>query len=87
MDELKECRKEIDLIDRKVVKLLLLRLELAKAIGIYKKSNELKIEDKKREYGILSNIEKYSGEAHQKFFKKIFGSIIGYSKKIQRRSR
>ena len=87
MDKLNKYRKDIDSIDSKLVKLLLLRLRLAKAIGIYKKSNKLKIKDKKRESGILSNIEKYSGKAHQKFFKKIFGSIISYSKKIQRRSR
>ncbi len=87
MDKIKECRKKIDLIDRRIVKLLLLRIKLAKIIGIYKKSKKLRIKDKKRESDILKNIGKYSNKSHQKFFKKIFGKIISYSKKLQRQSR
>ncbi|MBI1934845.1 chorismate mutase, partial [Candidatus Woesearchaeota archaeon] len=43
MDRLSYYRKSIDLIDKKIVKLLLIRFGLAKQIGNYKRKNKLNI--------------------------------------------
>ena len=84
MGKLEYNREKIDLIDKNIIKLLLARLKLVRQISVYKKKNKIKITDKKRERNIIINIKKYSNKKHQKFFKKIFGCIINYSKKIQK---
>ena len=83
MDKLKHYREKIDLIDRSIVKLLLLRFKLIKQIGSYKKANNIKITDKKRESNILNNIKKYSDKQNEKFIAHIFKKIINYSKRMQ----
>ena len=86
MGSLPFYRKKIDVIDKKIVKLLLSRFKFSKQIASYKKRNKMGITDKKRERGIISNIGKHSNKNHQKFFKKFFSEIIKYSKKIQRQN-
>jgi len=83
MNNIKDCRKKIDLIDKKIAKLLVMRLTLIKKIGAYKKKNGIKITDKKRELQVINNIKKYS-IYHQKFMANIFKNVINYSKKIQK---
>ena len=84
MNMLKAHRKRIDAVDKKIVKLLLLRFNLVKLIASYKKKNKLKITDKKRELQIIEHIKKYSNKKHQKLIVRIFKGIINYSKKMQR---
>ena len=84
MNKLKDYRKKIDLIDKKIVKLLLLRLDLVKKIGKYKKKNKIEITDKKREMQVLSNTKKLGG-LHQKFVADIFKNIVNFSKRMQKR--
>ncbi|MBI2654635.1 chorismate mutase [Candidatus Woesearchaeota archaeon] len=84
MDKLKRYRKSIDYTDKKIVKLLLLRFDLAKKVSKEKKLNRVKIIDKKRESEIMKNIKKYSNKKHQQFVKDIFKNIINYSRKLQR---
>ena len=83
MDNLQKLRKKIDSIDRKIVSLLLNRFELAKNIGKYKKSNKIKISDKKRELKIMDNVKKSSGK-NREIISQIFKKIIDYSKKLQK---
>lgn len=83
MNKLKDYRKKIDLIDKKIVKLLVMRLKLIKKVGAHKKKNKIEMTDKKREMHVLNNIKK-SGRLHQKFVVNIFKNIISYSKKIQK---
>ena len=84
MNKLKDYRKKIDFIDKKIAKLLSLRFNLAKQIASYKKKNKIKITDKKRELRVINNIKKYSNKKYQKFIIGIFKSIINHSKKIQK---
>ena len=81
MKKLEYYRKKIDIIDRDIVKFLLLRLKLVKQMASYKKSNKINITDKKRELQVIKNIKKYSKS--NKFIIDIFKKIIYYSKKIQ----
>ena len=83
MGSLKYYRSKIDNIDKKISKLLLLRFNLAKKISKYKKSNKIKIIDRKRELQVIKNIKKHS-KRHEKFMKNIFKSIISYSRRLQK---
>ena len=76
-------RKKIDVIDRNIVKLLLLRLKLVKQIASYKRRNRIRVMDKKRELQVIKNITTHS-KLHQKFMINIFKIIMNYSKKIQK---
>ena len=83
MGSLKDHRKKIDRIDRKIAKLLLLRFGAVKRISSIKKLGNRKITDKKRESEVLSNVKKNSKQ-HQRFILDVFKKIIMYSKKIQK---
>ena len=82
MDKLDWYRRKIDVIDKSIIRFLLARFKLVQQIAVYKKENKIRLVDKKREHQVINKIEKY--KKHQKFFKKIFGEIIDYSKKIQK---
>ena len=84
MSKLNNYIKQIDAVDRNIVKLLLLRFKTARQIAIYKKANKIKIPDKKRELQVIDNIKSYSDKKHQKFITIIFKNIIKYSKKLQK---
>ena len=59
--DLGEIRKRIDQIDRKLVELIEERLEIVKEVALYKKENNMKIFDRKREEEVidknLSNVK------------------------------
>jgi len=50
-------RKELDRIDKKIIALLNKREKISRKVGIYKKKNNMKIQDKKREKQMLDRIE------------------------------
>lgn len=52
--DLKKVRKEIDLIDNKILDLLKKRLLIVKKIGVWKSKNGMKVRDAKREGEMLS---------------------------------
>ena len=83
MHNLEYCRKKIDIIDKNIVKLLLLRFKFVKRIASYKKGNKIGVLDKKRELQVIAKIKKKSGKKHQKFIISVFKNIIDYSKKMQ----
>lgn len=77
---LENIRKQIDIIDNKIIKLLSDRMELCLATKKFKKT----LQDKNRETEILKKIEQNSkGLLDIKFSMKIFKSIIEESKRIQ----
>jgi len=80
-NNLEKLRKEIDLIDKKIIDSLDKRFNLVKVVGKVKKEQGLFIEDKNREKIVLSknNNSKYSKE-----IKSIYIKIIDESKKIQK---
>ena len=85
MDKIEYYRKKIDEIDRGIVRIFLLRFRIVKKIARHKKTNRIKVEDKEREFHILENIKKYSGNNHKKFLTGIFEKTIRYSKKLQKK--
>jgi chorismate mutase len=84
---LKKLRKEIDKIDRALLKILAKRFKITRKIGFYKKANKLKIQDKKREKEILKERIHLSRKLNldqnlvEKIFKQIFKKVVEENKK------
>jgi chorismate mutase-like protein len=75
--ELKKRRKEIDLIDQKLLTLLNQRLRHALTIGEIKKEMGQKIYDPKREREVLESVKrKNKGPLKDKDLKEIFKTLI-----------
>ncbi|MBQ0110513.1 MAG: chorismate mutase [Oscillospiraceae bacterium] len=79
---LEELRKEIDLTDREIIKLLSNRFELAEKIGEYKQKNGIPVCDTLREEQILSRIKK-EAEGYGEEITEIYKTLFTQSKKIQ----
>ena len=76
-EELKDKRKKIDLIDRKLLHLLNERLRIALEVGNIKKKMGEKIYDPRREEEVLESLRiKNNGPLKVEDLKKIFETII-----------
>lgn len=83
---MENLRLQIDIIDKSMQNLFLERMQVVKAVALYKKENNLPILDKEREINIIKkNVEKIDNldlvELYEDFYKK----IIEVSKKYQER--
>jgi chorismate mutase len=84
LQELKKKRKEIDLIDQKLLILLNQRLCIAREIGKIKKEMGKKIYDPEREKEILEKLKiKNKGPMKEEDLKKVFNIIIKVCRKFQ----
>ncbi len=84
MDKINEYRKEIDVIDNELMKLLERRFSLASLIAAEKKVCDLPILDAKREAIIFDKLEKSITNTLYKYeVIAIFEKIIAKSKEIQ----
>lgn len=79
MEQIDKLRNRIDGIDRKILKLIEKRVDLAKNIGGIKKRNGLKISDSERERKVIENVLS-SSNIDKDFLKKLFRLIIKYCK-------
>ena len=62
MKDLGEIRTEIDKIDSELIELFKKRMDCAKAVGLYKKANNIPVLNQNRENEILDNVEAKGGE-------------------------
>ncbi|WP_051823890.1 chorismate mutase [Clostridium sulfidigenes] len=53
MNELEQCRKEIDEIDKELINLFERRMDVAIRVANYKKENDLPIYDEERESKVI----------------------------------
>jgi monofunctional chorismate mutase len=83
MGEIIKLRKEINKIDREIIILLKKRFEVSRKIGDYKKENNLKIRDLKRENEIINKKIKES-KLDKKFVKNLYGLIFRESRRMQK---
>ena len=82
---LKRNRKKIDLIDRKLLKLLNQRLHVALEIGIIKKEMGEKVYDPKREKEVLRRLKiKNRGPLKEKDLEKVFRTIMKVCRRFQK---
>jgi len=84
--EIQNFRKQINKIDNQILYLLNKRTKISRAIGRYKKQNNLKIQDKIREKQLIKNIkqkaEKYN--LNKKYINQLFKLILKNSRDIQK---
>mgnify|MGYP001616836789 FL=1 len=78
-------RENIEKIDNNIIKLLSMRLKIAKNIGILKQKRGLSVVDHNREKNLIKLHHKHSkqNKIDQKFIDKIFNLIIKHSRAIQ----
>ncbi|MBE6143182.1 MAG: chorismate mutase [Erysipelotrichaceae bacterium] len=84
MNELELLRKKIDEIDTKLCELFENRMEIAKAIGQYKKEHNLDILDASREEIVLNKAKKrIKNKDLEEYYLKLVVYLMDLSKKYQ----
>lgn len=84
---LDKLRKEIRIIDKKLITLLSERQKLSEKVADYKKENMLEVKDQKYEEKLIDELTLIAKEKDldSSFIEKIFREIISNSRKIQER--
>ena len=84
MKNLKELRKEIDVIDDAIRKLFEERMNIVKQVKIFKKEHQIQILDKKREDEVIEkNIKKLNDDSLKESYKKFLEFMMEISKELQ----
>jgi chorismate mutase-like protein len=82
--DIREWRKKIDEIDRKLVELLNERAKAARAIGVLKQNTKLPIYEPEREKAILNHIREISqGPISNADLVSVFEKIIEIMRRMQ----
>ncbi len=85
MDErILKLRKEIDDIDREIIRLLKDRMSISKEVGKLKEQLHIPVEDKQREEKIIQRLTQHAGRnLTEEQLIRIFTSVFKSSKQIQ----
>lgn len=84
MDELEQCRKEIDKIDKEILSLFEKRMDVAVRVANYKKENNLPIYDEERESKIIrKNVDNLKNRQYDLLARRFFLSIMELSRSLQ----
>ena len=83
LNKLEKLRKEIDVVDERLLEILKKRFELTTGIGLLKKTHNLPIEDKNREARVFLNLEQRCKvlDLDSQAIKNIFNTILNEVKK------
>ncbi len=77
-------RKEIDLIDSKIIELYEKRMDLVKKVNEYKKENSIPTLDSTREALMLNkNLTKIQNKEYKKYYPEILNGFLKASKAMQ----
>lgn len=82
MQDLSKIRDEIDKIDKELIKLFKRRMDCAKAVGCYKKENNIPVLNQARENEILDCVEK-QGEEYGAYSRLLYSNIMELSRALQ----
>lgn len=82
--KLNNLRNEIDVLDKQIAKLLNERFILVEKIKKVKVQSTFEIEDKQREFDIITNNLKYINSNFKEHFKNVYEMIFKVSKDIQK---
>lgn len=82
MQNLNDIRIEIDKIDNEIIELFKRRMDCAKAVGLYKKANNIPVLNQARENEILDSVEERGGEygSHARL---LYSNIMELSRALQ----
>ena len=81
--ELSSLRDEVDIVDIKLIELLLKRFELVDKIGHVKKENKIPIFVPGREDEILENLTRNIDSKYSMYIKDTFAHLLDVSKQYQ----
>ena len=81
--ELQQLRQKIDDIDEELIRLFAQRMEVSKAIGIYKKERDMPIFVPQREREKLADVATLAGELSD-YTVRLFETIFSLSREYQR---
>ena len=85
MKNLEEARKEIDLIDTKIIELFEKRMDTVKDVAIYKINNNIPVLDSSREQLMLEkNLNKIEKEEYKKYYALVLEGFLKASKEMQK---
>ena len=88
MTELESLRKDIDSIDRKIVRLLEERMEISRKVGEYKSANNIPILDTQREKDVIkSRADMLENREYEGVVTEIFELVMRISRECQGRVR
>lgn len=84
MNEIEQCRKEIDEIDKELVNLFERRMDVAIRVANYKKENDLPIYDEERESKVIKkNVDNLKNKNYDLLTRRFFLSIMELSRSLQ----
>jgi len=83
--DIQELRTKIDAVDEQLVKLYIERMNLAGEVAEYKKANNMKIFDSKRERQLLDKVTTQAGEEHEDSTRILFSMLMELSRSHQSR--
>lgn len=84
MNELEQCRKEIDEIDKELINLFERRMDVAIRVANYKKENDLPIYDEERESKVIKkNVDNLKNKNYDLLARRFFLSIMELSRNLQ----
>lgn len=84
MKTLEECRKEIDQIDSEIIKLYEKRMDIVKAVTIFKKDNNIPVLDSSRENAMLDkNLTKITKSEYKAYYEPVLKGYLTASKMMQ----
>lgn len=83
--ELEECRREIDVLDRDLTKILERRMQVVAEVAAYKKAHHMGIYDPRRERQVLDKIANLTVQKElSPYLRRIYQCIMDESKKYER---
>jgi monofunctional chorismate mutase len=85
MENLEQCREEINRIDRSMAQLFEERMKVAAQIAAYKKENGLPIFMPVREQEKLESVSEKAGSQMAEYIKKLYATIFSLSREYQSR--
>ena len=81
---LKRLREDIDFLDESLVSVLIARFKLTDKVGLFKKGQNLGVEDAGREALIVKHLEELGGHVLPELLvKELYEVIFRFSKKVQ----
>jgi len=84
VNELEQCRKEIDEIDKELINLFERRMDVAIRVANYKKENDLPIYDEERESKVIKkNVDNLKNKNYDLLARRFFLSIMEFSRSLQ----
>ncbi|WP_346847361.1 MULTISPECIES: chorismate mutase [unclassified Clostridium] len=84
MNELEQCRKEIDEIDKELINLFERRMDVAIRVANCKKENDLPIYDEERESKVIKkNVDNLKNKNYDLLARRFFLSIMELSRSLQ----